>query len=242
MNENKATSKASPTNVKNFVFGSPVEARDFDEFLDRLETKYDATIVLLATIDSPDHNLKMSSFTEDWFFSEYYERNGLIVLDKQVGDLMSGHVLSKRENDSDYFRYNLSSIACTVSMRLSPNGMAFDPEKTPPKQVARECLAECLAFLWETCTSHDGNLKVVEESDDIEEALETMGDNWKDILKYSDYDLGIKLGTRKDVVAFVEHWTEYVSGGLSDEEEEDEEDEKKKEEPNKTNDNGNDNI
>ena len=235
MNENKATSKDSPTSVKNFVFGSPVEARDFDEFLDRLETKYDATIVLLATIDSPDHHLKMSSFTEGWFFSEYYERNGLIVLDKQVGNLMSRHVLSKRENA--IFRYNLSSIACTVSMRLSLNArMAFDPEKTPPKQVARECLAESLAFLWETCTSQDGNLKVVEESDDIEEALETMGDNWKDILKYSDHDLGIKLGTRKDVVAFVEHWTEYVSGGVSDDEEEDEEEEKNKK-PDKTNDN-----
>ena len=235
MNENKTTtSKTSPTSVKNFAFGSPIEAEDFDKFLDEFESKHDATIVLLATIDSPDHHLKMPRFTEDWFFSDYYEQHGFIVLDKEVGNLMSGHVLSKREHD--YFRFNLSQLACYVSMRMSPNGMAFDPEETPPKQVARECLAECLAFLWETCTSQDGNLKVVEESDDLEEALETMGDNWKDILRYSDQDLGIKLGTRKDVVAFVEHRTEYVSGGHSDDEEDNEEDEKKKK-PTKTNDN-----
>ena len=125
--------------------------------------------------------------------------------------------------DSDgAFRFNVSNIACYINMRMSPNGMAFDPEKTPPKQVARKCLAECLAFMWETCTTPDGNLKVLEEAEDLEEDLETMKENFEEILKFSDEDLGVKMGTRKDVQAFVEHWYEYISEATDKQEEEDE--------------------
>lgn len=221
MNNNISSRKKSPTSVKNFDAGAPIiKANNFHQFLDKLEAKYDATIILLATEKSSGHPGKKSKYEEEWFFTEYYQQNGFIVLEKDVGGLMSDHVLAKRKYGA--FRFNLSNIACYINMRMSPNGTAFDPEKTPPKQVARECLAECLAFMWETCTTPDGNLKVLEEAEDLEEDLETMKENFEEILKFSDEDLGVKMGTRKDVQAFVEHWYEYISEATDKQEEEDE--------------------
>ena len=82
MSDNTSTRKKSPTSIKNFEFGEPIQANDFDRFLDKLEAKYDATIVLLATEDGPGHDLKISEFTEAWFWEKYYEQNGFIVLEK----------------------------------------------------------------------------------------------------------------------------------------------------------------
>ena len=133
---------------------------------------------------------------------------------------MGDHVIAKREYGS--FRFNLSTIACGIDMRLSPNGIAFDPEKKPPKLVARECLAECLAFMWEVSTTPNGNQKVWVETDDLEEDLETMKQNCEEILKYSDEDLGIKMGTRKDLLAFIDYWHEYVAETENSEQEKEE--------------------
>ena len=220
MNDKTSTRKKSPTSIKNFEFGAPVEASDFDRLLDKLEAKYDATIVLLATEDSPGHDLNRSEFTEQWFFEDYYDQNGFIVLEKDVGKQMGEHVLAKRTYGS--FRFNLPAIASGLNMRLSPNGIAFDPEKKPPKQVARECLAECLAFIWEVSTTPSGNQKVLEDTDDLQEDLETMKVNCAEILKYNDEDLGIKMGTRKDLLAFIEYWHEYVAEAANSKQEKEE--------------------
>ena len=220
MNDKTSTRKKSPASIKNFEFGAPVEASDFDRLLDKLEAKYDATIVLLATEDSPGHDLNRSEFTEQWFFEDYYDQNGFIVLEKDVGKQMGEHVLAKRTYGS--FRFNLPAVASGLNMRLSPNGSAFDPEKKPPKQVARECLAECLAFMWEVSTIPGGNQKVLEDTDDLQEDLETMKVNCAEILKYNDEDLGIKMGTRKDLLAFIEYWHEYVAEAANSEQEKEE--------------------
>lgn len=220
MNNNTSTRKKSPTSIKNFEFGAPIKANDFDRLLDKLETKYDATIVLLATEDSPGHDLNRSEFTEEWFWGDYYDQNGFIVVEKDVGEQMGEHVLAKRKYDG--FRFDLCTIASGVNMRLSPNGIAFDPEKKPPKQVARECLAECLAFMWEVSTTPNGNRKVLEDADDLQEDLKTMKENCAEILKYNDVDLGIKMGTRKDLVAFIEYWHEYVAEAANSEQDADE--------------------
>ena len=217
---NTSPRKKSPTSIKNFEFGAPIKANDFDQLLDKLETKYDATIVLLATEDSPGHDLNRSEFTEEWFWGDYYDQNGFIVVEKDVGEQMGEHVLAKRKYGG--FRFDLCTIASGINMRLSPNGVAFDPEKKPPKQVARECLAECLAFMWEVSTTPNGNQKVLEDADDLQEDLETMKENCAEILKYNDEDLGIKMGTRKDLVAFIEYWHEYVAEAANSEQDADE--------------------
>lgn len=214
---NTSTRKKSPTSIKNFDFGVSIKADDFDRFLDKLEAKHDATIVLLATEDSPGHDLTRSEFTEEWFFADYYDQNGFIMLEKDVGKQMGDHVLAKRKYGS--FRFNLPTIASGINMRLSPNGIAFDPEEKPPRQVARECFAECLAFMWEVSTTPNGNQKVLEDADDLQEDLETMKENCAEILKYNDEDLGIKMGTRKDLLAFIEYWHEYVAEAAHSEQE-----------------------
>ena len=221
MNDNSFAGKESPTSVKNFDFGVSIKADNFDRFLDMLEAKHDATIVLLATEDSPGHDLKnRSEFTEEWFFGEYYDQNGFIMLEKVVGKLMGDHVVAKRKYGS--FRFNLPVIASGINMRLTSNGIAFDPENKPPMQVARECLAECLAFMWETSTTPDGNQKVLEDVYDLHDDLETMEANFAEILKYNDEDLGIKMGTRKDLLAFIDYWHEYVAEAANSEQEKEE--------------------
>lgn len=164
--------------------------------------------------------MNRSEFTEQWFFEDYYDQNGFIVLEKDVGKQMGEHVLAKRTYGS--FRFNLPAVASGLNMRLSPNGIAFDPEKKPPKQVARECLAECLAFIWEVSTTPSGNQKVLEDTDDLQEDLETMKVNCAEILKYNDEDLGIKMGTRKDLLAFIEYWHEYVAEAANSKQEKEE--------------------
>lgn len=220
MNDKTSTRKKSPTSIKNFEFGAPIKANDFDRLLDKLEAKYDATIVLLATEDSPGHDLNRSEFTEDWFFGYYYHQNGFIMLEKDVGKQMGEHVLAKRTYG--IFRFNLPAIASGLNMRLSPNGIAFDPEKKGPKQVARECFAECLAFMWEVSTTPNGNQKVLDDADDLQEDLETMKENFAEILKYNDEELGIKMDTRKDLLAFIEYWHDYVAEAANSEQEKEE--------------------
>ena len=46
-----------------------------------------------------------------------------------------------------------------------------------------------------------------------------MKENCAEILKYNDEDLGIKMGTRKDFVAFIEYWHEYVAEAANSEQE-----------------------
>jgi len=88
MNNNTSSRKKSPTSVKNFDACAPIiKANNFDQFLDKLEAKYDATIILLATEKSSGHPGKKSKYEEEWFFTEYYQQNGFIVLEKDVGGL-----------------------------------------------------------------------------------------------------------------------------------------------------------
>mmetsp|Transcript_13739 Transcript_13739/g.27865 ORF Transcript_13739/g.27865 Transcript_13739/m.27865 type:complete len:246 (+) Transcript_13739:195-932(+) len=182
---------------------SPQVVKDsFIEFLDAVEEKYGALIMIIGGTTEEEEK-KSSDFSEEWFFGEYEARHPFIMLREDVGNKVKACIAEMRQ----FYRFNVNMVADSTSYKLSPNHFAFGNKNNEThEKIARDALAKMIALMYDMCLAEKECDEKI-RTGDYDDAMWTMSKNWEKILKYSDQDLGIMRGTRKHLMHLIDLWT-----------------------------------
>ena len=184
-----------------------VKDDDFDGLLDKIEAKYCAKIMTLFG-NQPEE--KVDGFTEEWFFSDFFSDNPFIMLQTDAADELSQEAGMIQQ----FYRFNVPMVADSTQHQLSTNNFVLGNEENKThEQIARTAMATMISLIFDMCT--EGKQFEEEDAEERDDHMSTMEDNWKEILKYSDEDLGIMKGTRGGLLHLIKMWTDFMKGDIT---------------------------